>query len=105
MNRGASTPEDKPRSLADDGVRHRRRAMLTRRHMAKLREFTAALRRERKGEVPDFDPLDGGGYAKVLFLFEKPGPMTGRRMGAGTIMILLPRPPFISCRLPCFRER
>jgi hypothetical protein len=62
--------------------------MLTKGHMAKLREFTAALRRERRGEVPDFDPLDGGVYAKVLFLFEKPVPMTGRKgskMGSGFI--------------------
>ena len=27
-------------------------------------------------EVPDFDPLDGGVDAIILFLFEKPGPMT-----------------------------
>lgn len=26
------------------------------------------------GEVPDFDPLDGGTAAKVLLLLEKPGP-------------------------------
>jgi hypothetical protein len=27
-------------------------------------------------EFPDFDPLDGGTNADILFLFEKPGPMT-----------------------------
>jgi len=34
------------------------------------------------GDVPDFDPLDGGINAEVLFLFEKPGPMTS---GSGFI--------------------
>lgn len=41
--------------------------------------------------MPDFDPLDGGTGARVLFLLEKPGPMTsasgaaGRRIGSGFI--------------------
>lgn len=43
-----------------------------------------------RGEVPDFDPMDGGESAKALFLFEKPGPMTsvdrgGVRIGSGFI--------------------
>ena len=43
-----------------------------------------------RGEVPDFDPLDGGDGAQALVLFEKPGPMTsigrGReRLGSGFI--------------------
>jgi hypothetical protein len=42
-------------------------------------------------EVPEFDSLDGGVDARVLFLFEKPGPMTAegnganRRVGSGFI--------------------
>jgi hypothetical protein len=41
-------------------------------------------------EVPEFDPLDGGVEAQVLFLFEKPGPMTAelggsKRSGSGFI--------------------
>jgi hypothetical protein len=39
------------------------------------------LRAMGRGEVPDFDPLDGGHTATVLFLFEKPGPMTSLRRG------------------------
>ena len=35
------------------------------------------------GEVPYFDPLDGGIDARVLCLFEKPGPMTDSRPRAG----------------------
>jgi G:T/U-mismatch repair DNA glycosylase len=39
--------------------------------------------------VPDFDPCDGGINARMLFLFEKPGPMTdsanGKRGGSGFI--------------------
>ena len=35
-------------------------------------------------EVPDFDPLDGGVDAIILFLFEKPGPMTSTTTGART---------------------
>lgn len=41
-------------------------------------------------QFPDFDPMDGGINARVLFLFEKPGPMTaeagrGNREGSGFI--------------------
>jgi hypothetical protein len=57
-------------------------------HIAKLTEYAAQLRERNLGEVPDFDPLDGGVDARVLFLFEKPGPMTakaGNRAGSGFI--------------------
>jgi hypothetical protein len=47
-------------------------------HVAHLSKFAAKLRREGKGKVPDFDPLDGGAKAQVLFLFEKPGPTLTR---------------------------
>lgn len=33
--------------------------------------------------MPDFDPLDGGVNAEILFLFEKPGPMTDPNKAAG----------------------
>ncbi|MDE2384545.1 MAG: uracil-DNA glycosylase [Alphaproteobacteria bacterium] len=42
--------------------------------MAKLKAFAQNLRSQNLGEIPEFDPLDGGTNAKVLFLFEKPGP-------------------------------
>ncbi len=62
--------------------------MLSLPHMAPLVEYTARLREQDRGEVPEFDPLDGGVNAQILFVFEKPGPMTaeaGRRIGSGFI--------------------
>ncbi len=41
--------------------------------MAPLAAYAARLRRPGI-EVPDFDPMDGGTQARVLFLLEKPGP-------------------------------
>src|SRR5690348_5073585 len=79
--------EDRPRSMRDNNVRLKRKAMLDLPHVAKLTAYTAELRRDGK-EVPEFDPLDGGTNAQVLFLFEKPGPMTaesGIRTGSGFI--------------------
>jgi hypothetical protein len=82
------TDDDAPRSLRDAGVRERRRLDLPR--LARLTAYVAKLRERGLGEVPDFDPLDGGVDARMLFLFEKPGPMTpdgarGRRPGSGFI--------------------
>ena len=63
--------------------------MLARAHMQPLASYAISLRAPGL-EVPDFDPCDGGVKARVLFLFEKPGPMTaeegsGRRLGSGFI--------------------
>jgi len=76
MNEAKSIDDDYPRSMRDAGVRRRRRAMLTLPHVAKLTAYAAELRLRGSGEVPEFDPLDGGVDALVLFLLEKPGPMT-----------------------------
>src|SRR5579872_4039607 len=79
---------DRPRSMRDAGVRVQREAMLCKMHMARLVKYTAGLRDRGLGEVPNFDPLDAGVDARVLFLFEKPGPKTakdGRRKGSGFI--------------------
>jgi hypothetical protein len=56
-------------------------------HIAALADFVVKLRGTRPNwEFPDFDPLDGGTNADILFLFEKPGPMTSaRRNGSGFI--------------------
>jgi hypothetical protein len=80
--------DDAPRSMRDAGVRERRKQMLKLPHVAPLAAYTAKLRKRPSIQVPDFDPLDGGIHARVLFLFEKPGPMTattGKRTGSGFI--------------------
>jgi uracil-DNA glycosylase len=82
--------DDYPRSMRDEGVRQRRQAMLELAHIARLTAYVRKLRERGLGEVPDFDPLDGGVEARVLFLLEKPGPMTSssgsrKRVGSGFI--------------------
>jgi hypothetical protein len=74
-------PDNAPRSLGDPEVRARRRAMLNDPHMLPLTEYVAGLREQDRGEVPDFDPMDGGIHARALFLFEKPGPKTSEIEG------------------------
>lgn len=49
-----------------------RRAELTKEHIAPLAKFAESLRGGEMGEIPDFDPWDGGTRARALFLFEKP---------------------------------
>ena len=54
--------------------------------MRPLHEYVAKLRRERPDvQVPDFDPLDGGIKAQVLFLFQKAGKQTVGCNGSGFI--------------------
>jgi hypothetical protein len=67
--------DDYPRSMRDEGVRERRKEMLNEPHVADLTAYVAQLRGRGLGEVPTFDPLDGGKDARVLFLLEKPGSM------------------------------
>lgn len=78
-----------PRTLRDPEARAARRAMLDLPHIAPLARFAADLRERHNVEVPDFDPLDGGIHARMLFLKEKPGPMTSAsrsgRVGSGFI--------------------
>ncbi len=65
--------DDALRSLRDPEVLERRRAMLFQPHMLPLVAYVDRLRQRYDGYVPDFDPLDGGINARILFLFEKPG--------------------------------
>lgn len=80
-----------PRTLHDPKAIAARRSMLREPHIAPLSDFAASLRtKDQDAYVPDFDPLDGGVGAKILFLMEKPGPMTdhtkvGRRVGSGFV--------------------
>ena len=63
--------------------------MLALPHIAPLAAYAAGLRGRMLGTVPDFDPLDGGVDARILFLLEKPGPMTDAarpgRQGSGFV--------------------
>ncbi len=60
-------------TLGDPAERERRRALLVLPHAAPLAAYAAGLRRSGV-QVPDFDPLDGGTAARLLFVLEKPGP-------------------------------
>ena len=68
------------RTLRDPAVLAQRRALLTLPHVAPLTAYAAGLRAAGQGgpasgvQVPDFDPMDGGTAARVLFVLEKPGP-------------------------------
>lgn len=88
MDKGSKPTQ--PRALRDPAAVARRRSLLTSGRAKALADYARTLRGIGRGEVPDFDPLDGGTSAKVLFLFEKPGPMTsvnrsGERVGSGFI--------------------
>jgi hypothetical protein len=72
-----------PRSLRDPDAVAKRRSLLTEKHLIKLATYVENLRTMGRGEVPNFDPLDGGDGAQALFLFEKPV-AAARRPGTGT---------------------
>ena len=59
--------------MRDAAVREQRATLLSLPHVASLTEYAKGLRAV-WGDVPDFDPLDGGTRARALFLLEKPGP-------------------------------
>ena len=66
-----------PRTLRLPKVREQRLSLLNLPHVGPLNEFARALQAERPNTtVPHFDPFDGGTAARVLFLFDKPGPKT-----------------------------
>ena len=68
--------DDSAKSMRDASIRERRSAMLRQPHVALVTAWVERLREKDSVEVPDFDPLDGGVGAQVLFLFEKSGPLT-----------------------------
>ena len=80
---------DAPRTLRLAEARDHRRSLLRDPHIAPLSQYVEQLRQRLSSQVPDFDPQDGGVNAKILFLFEKPGPMTDElravRSGSGFI--------------------
>lgn len=78
-------PTIKPRALRNPDTITDRRSKLNLRHIVPLRDFALSLRSEGRGAVPDFDPLDGGVDAKILFVMEKPGRMTDRTAYGGKV--------------------
>jgi len=66
---------DEPKTLRDQTVRKARLAAIRETHVAPLTSFVESMRHERglKGEIPYFDPADGGVNARCLFLLEAPG--------------------------------
>lgn len=65
---------DQPRLLKSQDEIERRKEMLSEPHMMPLADYISKLRKSDFGDIPDFDPCDGGVNAQALFLFEKPGP-------------------------------
>lgn len=67
---------DAPKTLAAEAERKARTALLSQPHVRPLTAFAARMRDARGPDfgIPDFDPLDGGVDARVLFLLEAPGP-------------------------------
>jgi uracil-DNA glycosylase len=65
--------DDQPKSLKDPEQIALRVAALSKPHIKPLADFVKTLGRDEYGEVPNFDPNDGGVDAEALFLLEKPG--------------------------------
>jgi hypothetical protein len=85
---------DAPRGFRDKARIAERMAMLeTEPRVQPLRDDAEDLSRRRGAVVPYFDPAEAGVEARVLFVFEAPGPMTNaeradnRRPGSGFISI------------------
>ena len=73
---------DEPRSNRFDECLNRKDQRLSDSHMVELNAYRLSLEVKYKGWFfPNFDPDDGGVDAELLFLFEKPGPMTDRMNG------------------------
>lgn len=62
-----------PRTLRSAEAVAARRSLLTSPHMAPLLRLTEVLRNDGRGTVPDFDPLDGGTGARILFFWKSRG--------------------------------
>ena len=80
---------EQPRTMRFPEIRQARLGMLELDHIKPLNEFRRRLAEKSDAEFPHFDPADGGINASILFLLEKPGPMTSTerpgRSGSGFI--------------------
>lgn len=90
--------DDLSGALRDPAVVRRRRVMLDAPHMRPLNAYRARLAGQVRGFVPDFDPLDGGVGARLLFLLEKPGPKTFPPLGSGFVSRENADPTAMHCR-------
>jgi len=52
-------------------------------HIASINELVDKLKSKNLGPIPYVDPLYGGIHAKILFLFQDPGPGTYDKSGSG----------------------
>ncbi len=68
--------DDNQKALKYSEDRNNRLAKLNEHHIAPLTEYVEELRALRRGEVPFFDPMDGGVEARILFVLQKPGKRT-----------------------------
>ena len=75
-----------------------RHALLDQPHMRALAAYAQRLRDQGRGAVPDFDPLDGGGGARLLLVLEKPGPGAVLPGGSGFVSRDNPDPTARTCR-------
>ncbi len=66
---------DRPKSLKSTAEREARHGLVNEPHVASLNAFVRQLRHETGfgGQIPFFDPLDGGTAAEILYLLEAPG--------------------------------
>ncbi|MEV7693770.1 uracil-DNA glycosylase [Microbacterium sp. NPDC089189] len=82
---------DHPRGFRDPAlIDARERLLLTEPTVQSLRAWADDLADRRGAVVPQFDPAEGGDQARVLFVFEAPGPMTNAgntRPGSGFISV------------------
>lgn len=76
--------DDQPKSLKYKEAQAEKKSRLEEHHIKPLSKYVKELRSnyEKAGwEFPYFDPADGGTNARLLFLFEKPGPKTSESGG------------------------
>lgn len=73
MNEESLNP-DTPYSLTEPKEQRRRLTLLNLPHMIPLTQYLEEIKREESVErfIPNFDPCDGGIYAKGLFLLDSP---------------------------------
>jgi len=73
-----SLDPDAPYSLTELGEQRRRLTLLNLPHMMPLTRYLGEIKRDEGAErfIPDFDPCDGGIYAKGLFLLDSPDSAT-----------------------------